>query len=121
MSSSHIAFGILGENTIRKHLTDKKYTILAQNFIYHKKCGEVDIIAQKDNVLAFVEVKTRRNHFAPIESMVNKKKQANIIKTAEFFFIKNNLSTHDFVIRFDIAYVCNNDIQYYPNAFTKSF
>lgn len=115
----HIALGIFGENLIEKYLINQNYTIIARNFIYHKKFGEIDIIAQKENILAFIEVKTRNNNFTPIDKLVSQKKQNNIIKTAECFLMHKKLHSQDFIIRFDIAYLCNNNIQYFANAFTK--
>ena len=49
--------GRLGEQLTAEYLEEKGYEIVERNF----KCrfGEIDIIAQNDRYLAFVEVKTR--------------------------------------------------------------
>jgi len=62
--------GMLGEKVAARYLQDKGYSIAATNF--HCREGEIDIIAEKDGTLVFVEVKTRRNHSfgAPEESVV---------------------------------------------------
>ena len=49
--------GVLGEELAEIMLLEKRYTILARNF--RCRYGEIDIIAAKNGVLAFVEVKTR--------------------------------------------------------------
>ena len=49
--------GVLGEELAEIMLLEKGYTILARNF--RCRYGEIDIIAAKNGVLAFVEVKTR--------------------------------------------------------------
>ena len=49
--------GVLGEELAEIMLLEKGYTILARNF--RCRYGEIDIIATKNGVLAFVEVKTR--------------------------------------------------------------
>ncbi|MEW5907899.1 MAG: YraN family protein [Patescibacteria group bacterium] len=48
--------GKLGENISCKFLLKQNYKIKGQN--YRKKWGEIDIIAEKDNILHFIEVKT---------------------------------------------------------------
>jgi putative endonuclease len=50
--------GDFGERVARAHLEAKGYRILAKNF--RTREGEVDIVAQRGDVVAFVEVKTRR-------------------------------------------------------------
>ena len=49
--------GRLGEQLTAEYLEEKGYEIVERNF----KCrfGEIDVIAQNDRYLAFVEVKTR--------------------------------------------------------------
>lgn len=48
--------GEIGENIAVKHLVKQRYKILDRNF--RKPWGEIDIIAKKDNILYFVEVKS---------------------------------------------------------------
>lgn len=48
--------GDLGEDIAARYLKSKKFTIISRN--YRKKFGEIDIIAQKQGAIHFVEVKT---------------------------------------------------------------
>ena len=48
--------GVLGEDIAVKHLQNKGFMVICRN--YRRKCGEVDIIAQKRGILHFVEVKS---------------------------------------------------------------
>lgn len=81
--------GFLGENLAGRYLEDRGYEILDRN--YKKPWGEVDIIAEKDGVIIFVEVKTNKNDsssdFAP-ELRVNRKKLSHINKVASFYLEK---------------------------------
>ena len=58
MSDRRLRLGQFGERLAAAHLESKGYSILARNF--RTPDGEVDIIAQKDGCLVFVEVRTRR-------------------------------------------------------------
>ena len=51
--------GATGEALARRYLRRKAYTILETN--WSSLVGELDIIAEKDGQLVFVEVKARRN------------------------------------------------------------
>ena len=51
----HIAIGRLGEDIVAGYLYNRGFRIIARN--YRKPWGELDIVAQKDGVLHFVEVK----------------------------------------------------------------
>ncbi|MEX0786064.1 MAG: YraN family protein [Dehalococcoidia bacterium] len=57
-STSRQALGEFGERVARAHLESKGYRVLETNF--RTREGEVDIVAQLDDVVVFVEVKTRR-------------------------------------------------------------
>jgi|WetSurMetagenome_2_1015567.scaffolds.fasta_scaffold460124_2 putative endonuclease len=108
-----------GESLVCEWLNQHHFTILARN--YQTRRGEVDIIATKDEVVAFIEVKTRNKEYFPIAQVVTYGKQQRIIMAAHHFILANQL--RDKVFRFDIATVIFEDgkphIEYIPNAFTE--
>lgn len=110
--------GNLGENEACKYLKKKSYKIMERN--YRKKCGEIDIIAQKGDKIAFVEVKTRsKTDYGEPAEYVTYNKQQKIKKTALFYIGENDIDA-DF--SFDIAEVFIDDkkvlsINYIENAF----
>lgn len=73
--------GKMGEGYAAEYLKDNGYTILIIN--YHSRYGEVDIIAQKDEYIIFIEVKTRSSRcvYSPREA-VDIAKMRKITKTA---------------------------------------
>ena len=93
--------GQLGERFAANFLRKKGYAILAANF--KTRFGEIDLIVQKDNILAFVEVKTRSEGslFSPAEA-VDYKKQNRIIKAAIEY-----ITTYGYTLqpRFDVIEV----------------
>ena len=93
--------GNLGENEACRYLRKNKYKILVRN--YRQRCGEIDIIAQKDENIAFVEVKTRsKTEYGNPSEAVTYTKQQKIKKTAMFYIGENNIDA-DFT--FDIIEV----------------
>lgn len=62
MQTPRQSIGILGENIACTYLLQKGYSIIERNFQNTKgyKYGEIDIIAQHENKIIFVEVKTRK-------------------------------------------------------------
>lgn len=54
--AEHNEIGKIGENIAKTFLMKQGFTIIEQN--YRIPQGEIDIIAQKDNILRFVEVKS---------------------------------------------------------------
>ncbi len=68
--------GKWGEQVAAEFLISKGYKIIAQNF--YLRAGELDIIAKKDGILSFVEVKTRstENFGSAQESLSQTKKRA---------------------------------------------
>ena len=106
-----------GEEIAAAWLEQRHFTILAKN--YYSRFGEIDIIAQKDDLIVFVEVKTRKTKYFSIATVVNKSKQRKIAKTAKRFILEKNL--YDKILRFDIATILYQDwsheLEYIPNAF----
>jgi putative endonuclease len=80
-------FGKFGEELAEKFLKEKGFTILARNF----RCGknEVDLITEKNNIVSFVEVKTRNTtgFGHPLEA-VTVAKQRELAKAAACFIQK---------------------------------
>ena len=80
--------GKYGEDLAKDFLIKKGYEVIEANFRY-SKMAEIDIIAKKDNIIHFVEVKTRTSEFfgTPLEA-IGKKKLASIYH-AGLFYIQN--------------------------------
>jgi putative endonuclease len=96
--ATHNDTGNLGEKMAAKYLAAKGYTILHQN--WRHKHLEVDIIATQNNILHFIEIKTRRTKkFGLPEEKVSKKKLENLINAAEVYLYENPQWKQ---IRFDI-------------------
>ena len=85
MSNQKQALGRWGEDCAAAYLGGIGYTVLARNV--HSAHGEIDIVAMKDGLLVFVEVKTRSSHkFAYPEDSVNRRKQVHLLSAAEDYF-----------------------------------
>ena len=80
--AQHNKTGNLGEAMAVEYFTGNGFTVLHRNWRHLH--WEVDIIASKDAVLHFVEVKTRRTKkFGYPEEAVSKKKIRNLINASE--------------------------------------
>jgi len=83
----HLDLGKLGEVMARDYLLQQGFKILDQNWRYGHM--EVDVVASKNDILHFIEVKTRRNHeFGYPEESVDDKKMENLIDVAEAYQTK---------------------------------
>lgn len=109
--------GNKGEEIVTEWLIKHGATILARNF--QTRLGEVDIIATKGDVVAFVEVKTRSTEYFPISQTVTRTKQQRIVRAAKNYILTKQLQ--DLTFRFDVATVVFEEgqhrIEYIKNAF----
>ena len=95
-------FGIIGEKIAQKYLKNNGYKIIENN--YYTRNGEIDIIANKEKYIVFVEVKTRNNEkYGKPSEAVNKTKKLHMRRSAAIFLRENNFSK--FIIRFDVIEV----------------
>jgi putative endonuclease len=84
----HNDTGATGERLGAEYLTGKGYHILHRNWRHAQL--EVDIIAEKETVLHFIEVKTRRSRkFGFPEDQVDRRKLEHLISAAEEYLILN--------------------------------
>lgn len=76
--------GKQGEDIATVYLQKKGWKILHRNF--KARYGEIDIVALDENVLVFVEVKTRINqtYGTPAEA-VNSRKLREVVQTAQYY------------------------------------
>ena len=96
--AQHNELGKKGEQLALEFLQKKGYIILDKNWRYQK--AEVDIIAQKENTLAVVEVKTRSTtDFGNPQDFVNPKKIKLLVSAIDEYVISKDL---DVDVRFDI-------------------
>lgn len=105
--------GAKGEARARGYLKENGYKILEKN--YKNPFGEIDIIAEKDGVIAFIEVKTRlSDKFGAPSEAVGKTRQTKYIMGAKSYF---NGREMDCVVRFDLIEVYKDRINHLENAF----
>jgi putative endonuclease len=94
----HLELGRKGESLAKTHLENAGYEILDENWTHGK--AEVDLIAYKDKVIIFAEVKTRTgNAFGEPEDFVDARKQKLLVSAADEYIY---LMDHQGDVRFDI-------------------
>jgi len=100
----HNEFGKEGEKIAADFLIENGYSIRHKNYRYLKT--EIDIIAQKENVLIIVEVRARANdQIIPIAQTITPKKIKLLVAGADHYINSNNL---DMEVRFDIITILKN-------------
>jgi putative endonuclease len=103
------AKGNLAEDKAYEFLLKHGFAVIERNF--YSRFGEIDIIALKDGVLHFIEVKSALEYETAVEN-ITKSKLSKLIKTAYVYMKKNSLDT-DFV--FDALIVVDENIEFIEN------
>jgi len=88
------AKGNRAEDKAAIFLEDNGYLVIERNF--YSRFGEIDIIASKDDVLHFVEVKSGEDYELAVQN-ITPTKLSRIIKTANVYIKKNALHV-DFML-----------------------
>ncbi len=110
--ATHLEIGKAGERMAEAYLAEIGFTILHRNW----RCGheEIDLVASKNELLHFVEVKYRSSdHHSHPEQAVNKKKIKTLLKAIDQFLYQHPQYI-DF--RLDILSIterANQDAEYY--------
>lgn len=111
-----IKIGNKGEEMAASFLMAKGYEIVARNYRY--KHAEIDLIVKKENLLVFVEVKTRASStFGEPEHFVTAKKASKVMEGAEQYVVENHWHKN---IRFDVVSVKTGaiaSIEHFEDAF----
>lgn len=120
MSHERSLLGAAGELHVAAYLQKNGFTIQAMN--YATRTGEIDIIALKNDILAFVEVKLRQTEYFNISEIITYSKQRKIITTALRYLSQHRYTQVSY--RFDVALLTKKEetfnLTYIPNAFTAS-
>lgn len=89
MTGHRRSIGDLGERIVAEHLGKLKYDIRETNF----RCpqGEIDIVAQDDDYLVFIEVRTKTDSsFGTPEESITSAKKARLVSTALAYLQSND-------------------------------
>ena len=114
--------GAWGEDRAAEYLTAEGYCVISRNF--RCRMGEIDLIVQKGDTLAFVEVKLRKNsRYGEAREFVTAEKQRKLRLAASYYLAgKSRMQTLQ--PRFDVLeiYAPNGacgpvTINYLENAF----
>jgi putative endonuclease len=91
--------GDIGEDCASKYLIELGFTIIEKNYL--RKWGEIDIIAEREGVLYFVEVKTRSVGYyingagwRP-EDNLHRRKLERIKRAIQTYLLENRRSIED--------------------------
>ena len=115
--AEHNELGKKGEELAVEYLRENGYKILDRNWTFQK--AEIDIIAEKDNILAIIEVKTRSStDFGLPQDFVKPKKIQLLVKAVNAYINDREI---DFEVRFDIIAVQKNGESFVVEHLTDAF
>ena len=103
------AKGNLAEDKATEFLEENGFMIVERNF--YSRFGEIDIIATKDEVLHFVEVKSGLDFESAIQN-ITPKKLSRLIRTGDVYMKKNKLNVN-FV--YDALVVTPQSVEFVEN------
>jgi putative endonuclease len=109
--------GKKGEELAQAYLQSQGYKIKETNWKFSH--AEIDIIAEKEGVLIFVEVKTKTyTYYGEPEESVDAKKERLICDAAASYMVKND---YEWEFRFDIISILltkdSHEMKHFEDAF----
>lgn len=115
--AQHNELGKIGEQIAARYLYQQGYTMLEKDYrVGHK---DIDIIACKDGVVVFVEVKTRSSdRFGSPEEAVDKTKVRNLLSAANAYIRRKHITSP---VRFDVIGVVGTEEPFQITHFAGAF
>lgn len=111
---NRVAAGRRYERLAAAYYTRQGFTILARN--YRDASREIDLVARKDNLIVFIEVKASHSEqFGHPAERVDNRKQTHLAAAAQRYLADHNIDGCD--LRFDLITFVNGELEHYPNAF----
>ena len=112
--------GARAEELCAELLRKSGLRVLARNWRCRR--GEIDLVAEDDGTLVFVEVRYRRDQrFGGAAESVTAAKQARLIAAARLYLLRQPDARSEWVCRFDVLLLDSLEagrIQWLRNAFT---
>lgn len=109
--------GRAGEERVARLLVDEGWSIEARNF--RRGPGELDIIARKKDLVAFIEVKTwPRGRAIDLERALNGNKRHRIVETSKIFLALHRQYS-EARVRYDVFLLtADGSVERFEEAFT---
>jgi putative endonuclease len=114
-----VSIGREAEQIAADYLEEHGYAILDRNYTF-KHMGEIDIVAEIDHTLVFIEVRFRRSrHYGSPEGSLTPRKLRTIRRVAEAWMAHHRRRSG--AVRFDMIAVelmgSDTEIRHHRNAF----
>lgn len=116
--AEHNELGQLGEEEACRYLKEKGYHILDKNWRY--RSYEIDIVAEIDDWIVFVEVKTRStDEYGNPEDFINNRRINRLVRAGHHYLMKNKINKD---WRFDVIAILSEDeknftLKHFDDAF----
>jgi len=109
--------GKKGEEEAEVFFRSQGFDIISRNFRFGKK-GEIDLIAFKDGLLLFIEVKKRASSlYGGAVFSINRRKAATIRGTANYFLAQNpEFNLKEIICRFDLLAIEDNELVWHQDV-----
>ena len=103
-------FGNQSETLGTRFLEQEGFVILERNY-FARKLGEIDIIASRDDILHFIEVKSGKTDFDPVYN-VTPSKLRKVINSAHYYMKTKNL---DVAFSIDALIIRHGEVEFIEN------
>ena len=105
--------GNAGEEEACHFLTEQGFSIISRNFRYGKY-GELDIVASRDSLIVFVEVKSRSgNAYGGGEYAISSRKKSTMRTVARHFLVMHpQYDNRETTCRFDLITINDGNMQW---------
>ena len=110
MHNSTKDIGDINESRAVNYIEDLGFRVVERNY-FARKLGEIDIIAIKDNIWHFIEVKSAKANFDPIYNLTPRKLR-RIINSTNYYIKTKKL---DITFSIDIILIRGDDIEILEN------
>ena len=105
-------FGDKSETRATEFLEQEGFTILERNY-FARKLGEIDIVAKRDDIVHFIEVKSSKfNSFDPIYNLTPSKLR-KVINSAHYYLKVKEL---DVAFSIDAIIVRGDEVEFIENV-----